>query len=136
MKQAVVTGNTVENIIVADESFSLSEGELIPLNGAAVNPGDIRVNGEFQPGGLVIDAPDTIPNDGTAETVTITVNDPDTRTVTVAVEETTETFEATPLQTTHEVSVSSTAAAGTTFEVAADADGLDRAAATIEVVAA
>lgn len=136
MKQAVVTGNTVENVIVADESFSSSEGELVPVDGAAVSPGDIRAGGEFRQRGFVIDAPDTIPNDGTAATVTVTVNDPDTHSVTVAVEGTTETFEATPLQTTHEVSVSSTAAAGTTFEVAADALGLDRRTETIEVVAA
>lgn len=80
-----------------------------------------------------IDAPDTIPNDGSTHDVTFRFVPDDTADVTVSVADYTDTKTLNP---SHVEQVSSTTTAGTLIDVAVRANGIVDAADTIEVVQA
>lgn len=117
-RKAVVDQNgDVQNVIVADDSFEHPEHDLVDAEDVSVQPGDYQAeDGSFVTPRLTLDAPDTIPNDGTTATVTIENTSREQTTAMLTIEDATVEIEIGG-QGSASKDVSTTQAAGETVRV-------------------
>lgn len=137
MRFALIDGDkVVQNLIVADEGYDHPSYDTIRVQNKGVRLGDYYDPdaGDFVTPGLVIDAPDTLPNDGsTQKTIEITNTARETLQATITIADEEITTDVSPDSSYTEM-VATTAAAGEEITVSALADGVGGDRAVIEVV--
>lgn len=137
MRAALVDADDeVVNLVVADEGYTHPTYTVIDTAGARVDIGDYYDpdTDEFFTAQFEIDAPNTIPNDGTAVTVDVTTTARSEQPATFEVADYTETITVTPTNTTQQ-DISTTAAVGSKIDVRVSNDDIEPGRAVIEVTA-
>jgi len=136
-KALIDDNNDVQNVIVADEGYEHPQYDVIDAENRRVQPGDYydpEANGFVTPR-LEIDAPDTIPNDGTEVEINIETTARDEQTATLEVDDYSEEIAVLPDETFTE-QITTTADAGTEIAVSVDNEDIRGDSVTIEVVEA
>lgn len=108
----------VQNVIVAGEGYQNLKYTTIIADGHGVQPGDYydSETDEFVTPQLTLDTPDTIPNDGSEETIEITTTARDEQDATLAIDDFSEEITVSTDEPTTET-ITTTASEGTTIEV-------------------
>jgi hypothetical protein len=120
-KAVVDDSNNVQNVIIADAEYSHPTDTIIDATDKAVGPGD-RYDPEtdsFITPAMRIDAPATLPNDGTEAQIVISTTSTDTQTVSLQIADYTTTVSVDP-NAEHVETVSTTQTAGATITVTAE----------------
>lgn len=123
MQKAVIDDdNTVQNLIVADNSYSHPTHTTVDVTEQGVGPGDWYdpTADRFITPAVGLDAPETVPNDGTNATITITTTARKSQSVTVQIADYTTTVSVAP-DSDHIETVTTTQPAGTTITITAEA---------------
>jgi hypothetical protein len=136
-KAVIDDSNIVKNVIIADNDYTHPKHTIVDATERGVGPGDRYApeTDSFITPAVRIDAPGTLPNDGTEAQIAISTTSTDAQTVSLQIADYTTTVSVDP-NAEHVETVSTTQTAGATITVTAETQTDIRSdTATIAVVA-